>query len=484
MSHRSLPTRSLTLTLVFALALVLHSTQPAHAFTSAEHVVVVRVGDGIASLSSAAAPVTLLEIRPSDGATVAAIALPTSDAGANQTFTLGGTTTSEGMLSRSPSGQYLVLAGYDAALGTANVDGTTSSAVQRVVARVHASGTVDTSTTLDAYSTTNIRAAFTTDGTNIWTAGGTGTRGGLRHLAFGSSATTGTQITASPTNARGVSIFGGQLFISSASTTFHGVSSVGSGQPVTSGQSTTLRIGSSSSGPQPYEFALIDVNQDGTLDRAYVADDRVGGSGGIQRWEFNGAAWTLAYTLSVGAGSGARGLAAHVARPSGEVTLYVTTTETSNNRLVRIIDTGVGAIFTTVASAGANFVFRGAAMAPGTTPTPVTLGAFTAEMDTAGITTLRWTTMTEYEAAGYHILRSASGRRDDATRATPELIPASGDGLTGATYRWDDSASGANTCYWLEAINRDGTAHLYGPVQASSTSETAGSRLFLPLVGR
>jgi hypothetical protein len=165
------------------------------------------------------------------------------------------------------------------------------------------------------------------------------------------------------------------------------------------------------------------------------------------------------------------------------VTLYATTTATSNNALVRVIDTGAGSVATVIASAGANYVFRGAAMAPGATPTPVTLTALAAEPAAAGGALLRWATATEYDVAGYHIRRSSDGRREHAERVTAELIPASGDGLAGGDYRWHDLAGAEGADYWLEVIDRDGTSLEYGPVRLTPASAaTSKHTVFLPAV--
>jgi DNA-binding beta-propeller fold protein YncE len=67
-------------------------------------------------------------------------------------------------------------------------------------------------------------------------------------------------------------------------------------------------------------------------------------------------------------GSGARGLA--VDFTTLNPTLYATTTEANNNRLVSIIDTGVASVFTDLAFAGTTRAFRGLEFAP--VPEPAT----------------------------------------------------------------------------------------------------------------
>ena len=96
------------------------------------NIVVLRVGDGVAALSAASAAVFLDEYTPA-GTFVQTIAIPTS--GANM-LSNAGSTSSEGLMTLSPDGQYLTLAGYNAAPATAAVAGTTSATVNRKLLRV------------------------------------------------------------------------------------------------------------------------------------------------------------------------------------------------------------------------------------------------------------------------------------------------------------------------------------------------------------
>src|SRR5262249_36220818 len=78
------------------------------------------VGDGSAALSNAATPVFLNEFTTA-GSLVRSLALPTAASGPNHRFSNSGSATSECQLSRSVDGRYLLLGGYDAAVGTASV---------------------------------------------------------------------------------------------------------------------------------------------------------------------------------------------------------------------------------------------------------------------------------------------------------------------------------------------------------------------------
>src|SRR5262245_10500634 len=81
------------------------------------NLVVVRVGDGTGTLGTAAAPTFLLECTTT-GTLVQTIPLPTAVSGSNHILTNAGNATSEGFLTLSSNGRYLLLGGYDAAVGT------------------------------------------------------------------------------------------------------------------------------------------------------------------------------------------------------------------------------------------------------------------------------------------------------------------------------------------------------------------------------
>ncbi len=356
-------------------------------FTS-NNLVVYRIGDGSAALSNAATAGFLVEYYVGGGL-VHSIPLPTADSGANQILTNSGTATSEGALARSANGRYLTLAGYDAAPGTAGVVTANSATVNRIIARVDGYGSVDTSTRIaDGYDGSNIRGAVTDDGTRFWASGNsTGSTGGTRFVNLGSAGTS-ISISGAPTNTRTINIFNNQLYLTSASSTFYGVSSVGTGLPTFPGQTTTLLPGfPAATGPSPYGFVMLDL-QTGVpgLDTAYVADDRaIASGGGVQKWDFDGATWTLSYTLNSGLSTGVRGLT-----EMGGV-LYATTTATSANQIVAVTDTGAAASFTTIATAPANTVFRGIAQAPAIPPPNLFINDVSTSEGNSGTTNFNFT---------------------------------------------------------------------------------------------
>jgi len=222
------------------------TTQGGGGFTPG-NLVVVRVGNGSGTLSNAATPVFLDEYTP-NGDFVQAVAMPTALNGNNRRLTMSGSATSEGALSLSGDGQWLLLAGYDADVGTTSVASSNSATVNRVVAKVSLSSLIDTTNVItDAYSANNIRGA-TGNGDNLW-ATGTGNPGGVRFL--NGMGTTTTLIT--PTNTRVVHTYGGNLYFSSSSATSRGIFQIGNGLPTSAGQTITP-IASATS---PYGFVFF-----------------------------------------------------------------------------------------------------------------------------------------------------------------------------------------------------------------------------------
>ncbi|WP_158277465.1 immunoglobulin domain-containing protein [Opitutus sp. ER46] len=326
------------------------------------NLVVVRVGDGSTGLLNTGNPVFLDEFTTT-GTRVQSIALPAAVNGANQPLILSGTATSEGLMTRSVDGRYLVLVGYGAVPGTPNLTTSSSATVNRVVARVAANGVIDTTTALtDAATGSNPRGAASVDGTSFWVTGGAG---GVRYAAFGG--TTSTQLTTTPTNVRNVAVFGTQLYLSTGSGTLR-VASVGAGLPTTAGQVVTNLPGLPTSSGSPYSFFLADLNPEVTgEDVLYIADD----SGKILKYSLVAGVWTANGSVSA---SSIRALDGRVSGTT--VTLYGASgasSGTGGGNLYAFTDTtGYNATLTgtvtTLATAGTNTTFRGLAFAPGVEP--------------------------------------------------------------------------------------------------------------------
>jgi len=323
---------------------------------------VVRVGDGSASLNSTSAPVFIDEFSINDGSLLSTVPLPVDGDAA---FTLAGTGASEGQLSRSVNGNYLTLAGYAVPPGVPVVLAE-ADVVNRAVARIDQAGSVDTTTRLEAFGGDSVRSATSIDGSAFWVSGGTASDdGGIWFTPFGTVGV-GTQVLSSDHDARVSRIFFGQLYASAGSHPTQ-VFAVGTGVPTTAGQTPVWLPGMPDTGASPHSFVLFDRNAGVPgVDTLYVADDRQQfAGGGIQKWTFDGATWTLVTTYGAEAGltAACRGLTGMVV--SYDVVLFATTTEEGRNRLFIVIDNGMSpAPSGVVARAPVNTVFRGVALSP------------------------------------------------------------------------------------------------------------------------
>src|SRR5205823_271726 len=161
-----------------------------------------RVGTGAAALAGTGTAVFVDEYTPA-GALVQSVALPTTTVGAQHALTSSGTSSAEGMMTRSIDGRYLMLPGYDAAIGAA----VATSASNRVIGRIDSTGAIDTST-FETGTAGNIRSAASTNGTTIWYGA---SNNGYRTTTFGSSSAS-TSLNSTLTNARTVYVFSGQLY--------------------------------------------------------------------------------------------------------------------------------------------------------------------------------------------------------------------------------------------------------------------------------
>jgi len=317
------------------------------------NLVIYRAGDGAAALGANGTAVFLDEYTTA-GVLVQSIPVPTTTVGAQRRLVCSGTATTEGFLTRSTDGQFVVLSGYDAAPGTINITTSASATAPRVIGRLAANGTLDTSTALtDAISGGNPRSAASTNGTDLWLSG-TSSGGGIRYATFG--ATTSTSLAATPTNLRALGIFGGQLYTSSQSGAFR-LATIGTGTPTTAGQTITNLPGfpTATGSPIGFFFADLDAGVAG-VDTVYVADD----GGTIQKYSLVAGNWTANGTIALAT---ARGITGTVS--GSTVTLYVTARTT----LRTLTDTsGYNATITgsvaTLATAATNTAMQGVAFVP------------------------------------------------------------------------------------------------------------------------
>lgn len=330
------------------------------------NLVVYRIGTGSGSLVNTGSAVFLDEFTTT-GTRLRSLAIPSTDpdgAGPNKQLIASGTATSEGLLSRSADGRYLVLAGYAANTGGAtSLAGTAGATVPRVVGLVDYQDNINTSTALTDFADgNNPRSATSTDGTGVWVTGGAG---GIRYAATG--ATTSLQLSTSSANIRQAAIFNNQLYISTGSGSTIRIGAVGTGTPVTSGQTITNLPGFSTTN-SPYQFMLFDMDAGvAGPDVLYVASDD---ANALSKYSLVAGSWVLNGTIGVSADS-YRGLTGTIS--GGTVTLYAIrkggSGATGGGELVLLVDpSGYNGAFSgtpvLLATAAANTAFRGIALSP------------------------------------------------------------------------------------------------------------------------
>lgn len=258
---------------------------------TAGNIVVTRFGTGAAALGSAGTAFFLEEYN--NAGLVGTITVPTS--GANK-LVVAGSSTSEGFLSRSSDFSKLSIPGYDAALGLASV--ASAANIARSVGTFGIGYNSFNKITSTLTTGSNLRSVAS-EGNNYW---GGNASGGISYLGTGTSAA----VSSTVSNTRTVGVHNGNLYFSTASTTLPavpGIFKVSTGLPVTSGQTSSVVISTgASSSPYAFQFNTAETV-------CYIADARTAAGGGVQKWVNNAGTWTLAYTMSVGASTGAYGIA-------------------------------------------------------------------------------------------------------------------------------------------------------------------------------
>jgi len=412
---------------------------------TAGNLVLYRVGDGSAALGSGGTAVFLDEYTPA-GTLVQSVAMPTA---ASPRLVASGTATTEGFLTRSEDTRYLIVPGYDAALGTAV---TASNTVPRVIGRVDANGNLDASTSYidTATVTQNIRSATSVDGARFWTSGATQ---GPRTIVFG--ATTATVISTTNTNTRQINIFNDQLYIASGAGTVR-MATIGTGLPTTSGQAMTSLPGFPTAAPAAFNGFFIVRLDGGTVpDTVYISDE---GNNQVQKWCLNSGTWVQKGSVSVPT---PRGLTASVSGTT--VTLYMTSGGSGTPVLTVTDSTGfngtlAGTAATLIAGAGTNKAFRAIALAP-TGGTPVTPpSAPTGLTATAGNAhvALSWTASSG--ATSYNVKRATVSGGPYTTIATA---------ITTTSYDDTTAANGTTYFYVVSAVNSGGESGNSAEVSAT-----------------
>lgn len=327
----------------------------------------VRLGDGAAALSNASAA-TFIDEYDLTAATTSTAFVRTVAAldstSSTTSFTNAGTSTSEAFLQRSGDGRYLTFAGYRRDKGVASISGTSAAISPRVVGRIDAAGNLDVSTVLTgAFSGSNVRSAYTLDGSAYWVAGtaATAATGGIQYIAHGG--TTPVQVVNPPTNIRVASVYQGALYFTSGSSPYVGLNAVAGLAPTSATSTAALLPGFTST--SPYGFAFLGP-AGGAPDTVYLSQDVSSQAALLERWKLSSGTWakdaSFTPTLS-GLTGGSRALAM---TPNG--TGQRIAAVAGNGSLVTFDIDAAGAVVAStiklVASPATNTIFRGVAYPP------------------------------------------------------------------------------------------------------------------------
>jgi Immunoglobulin I-set domain/Immunoglobulin domain len=318
---------------------------------------VIRVGDGAQTLTVNGNSM-FLDQYATNGNYVNTVTIP--DSGSTASVTIGwdningvnsGSTTGS-CLNRSLDGRYMVIAGYNTNLNYGDsLVNSFAAAVPRGIGLINSHGQyILAVSSTNTFNQTYWRAGITDGTNNFWGSGGnTGT------YYFGSNAPAAV-VQSLFANSRAMGLYNGNIYCAEASNP-NGILEI-SGMPTNATTSTNYLFAGSTG------TSDMAVSPDGNL--IYVADQRATSSGGgVQRWEYSGSSWNLAYTLTDGYGTkGPRYVAADFSGANPVV--YVTTDDNTfdNNRIVRTEDTGAGSTGVTLAYAGVNETFRGIHFGP------------------------------------------------------------------------------------------------------------------------
>ncbi len=362
---------------------------------SPTNLIVLRLGDGVQTLTSSNGNTIYLDQYTPAGSYVSTIQIPDNlpgqpyGVGANKTvfgsqsLILPGTgvdAANQGVLTLSGNQQFLTFGGYLLPYPFTNSDVTAGgSAYVRGIYSVNAYGYYSlVYTNYGLYNGGNhtLRSVVTLDNTNFWITGQAGSVSGVKYVsATNTLYATGSgvpNITGSTTGPRVAQIVNGNLIFSDTNTAGNGLWAYsGLPEPADLGIATggTLLL---NEGGHPNDFAFSPDNN-----TVYIADGlpNTNGvqSGGIQRWDANGAGgYTNSYTLAPTTGTnGAQNLTVYFpptvsswgAGVTGAI-IYATPTGVTNNSIVSITDTGAGSTAIPFVKAGPNQALRGLRFGP------------------------------------------------------------------------------------------------------------------------
>jgi hypothetical protein len=328
------------------------------------NLIVSQLGDGSITYQGGAAARCLLKEFTTGGSLTSTVTLPIVNSGSNRKFMLNNGFFG-GNLSLTADSRYLLIAGYDVAEESQPVASFTAQTAPRTVARIDKNKVINTTTVTGQYGGDAILAAYSTNGYDIWTTGGSiNGSGGVRYLTLG--ATNSTLINNGDFSNYQIAGFGNQLFASSG-VSFN-VGAIGAGFPTTAANITNLSGLPLAGNRVTVSFFFADLSSSIVgNDVLYVLNsDAFGGNNELVKYSLVGTNWVVNNSIAI---STPRGITGKVTGTS--VDLYIV----NNTNLLKLTDnsgynSNITASTVTLATAPANTAFKGICFAPDNNPLP------------------------------------------------------------------------------------------------------------------
>lgn len=311
------------------------------------NLIVYRVGDGTAALTSAATAVFLDEYTQS-GSLVQSIALPSTGSSA---LTAVGNATTEGIMSFSQDGSKVLFTGYRKDAGGTSPSSDSAATTPRVLATFDpTTGVFDTTIAVTSGTSSSIRSATSTDGSSLFYIASAGSTF-VGYVGSPGPSSTAVQIDAR--NSRQVLLKGNVLYASNGSTgTAAKLQSYG---VLPTGPTTPTALVTLTTSDVSHGFQLFDLSTSvAGYDTAYIVNAF---DGRVLKYSFDGTTWNANGSLSI-SGLGQGNIDGYV--DSGGVRLFLSTGST----LGTLYDTSgyngtITGTFSSLATAPANTAFRG-----------------------------------------------------------------------------------------------------------------------------
>lgn len=248
------------------------------------NILVERLGNGSSALSGAASNLNVLELN-SEGTLIQTVSTQFLN---TNLLTESGTATSNGYFNSFDLRVGFV--GYNSPLGTLSVSSQNSKAVNIlnsgafVVKRSIFPTGGPSAIPPSPFSGSNVRSIIPITDSTYYVSGtssqtlGQPITGGLWYFNGNSFSQINSSAAGFPTNYRNIEIFNNQLYFSSTTGNFIGISKIGNGLSTSSNEipESVIFMGS---GASPYGFSFSPDNN-----TCYISDDRASVLGGIQKW--------------------------------------------------------------------------------------------------------------------------------------------------------------------------------------------------------